>query len=151
MARRREPRPQILIATLIAALAVSLVIKIEGRGLARGEVRRFGALAVGAPIPLARLTELSGAPLELSPARGQSMLLDFGATWCGPCRALLRPLRTVHRELADLPLEVISIDVGESAEVVQAHYATRDLGGVHVVLDRDGEVAQQWGIRPFPP
>jgi thiol-disulfide isomerase/thioredoxin len=139
-----------LIATLIAALAVSLVIKIEGRGIAHGEVRQLGALAVGAPVPTAHLSELSGAPLRLSPVHGRPMLLDFGATWCGPCRALLRPLRGVQRELADLPLDVISIDVGEPAEVVAAHYATRDLGGVHVVLDPDGQVTRQWGIQAFP-
>ncbi len=150
MARRHEPRPQTLIATLIAALVVSLVIKIEGRGLAHGEVSELGSLAVGAPIPMARLSELSGAPFELSPARGRPMLLDFGATWCGPCRALLGPLRAVHRELADLSLEVIAIDVRESAEVVEAHYGTRDLGGIHVVLDPDGRVTQDWGVQAFP-
>jgi cytochrome c biogenesis protein CcmG, thiol:disulfide interchange protein DsbE len=148
MPRRREK--SILIALLSVALLVSVVIKIEGRGFADGEVRELGSLVVGAPLPLANLTGLSGSRFQISPAHGSPMLVEFGATWCGPCRALLAPMRELQKDFTDAHLEVIAIDVGETADVVQSHYATRDLGGVRVVLDPEGRVAAEWGIQAFP-
>jgi thiol-disulfide isomerase/thioredoxin len=147
------PRPQetsTLIALLSVSLLVSFAIKIEGRGFADGDVGELGSLMVGAPLPFASLSDLSGSRLQLSPTHGSPMLIEFGATWCGPCRALLAPMRVLQRDFADAHLDVIAIDVGETADVVQSHYATRDLGGVRVVLDPDGRVAAEWGIQAFP-
>jgi cytochrome c biogenesis protein CcmG/thiol:disulfide interchange protein DsbE len=150
MSFSREPKVASLIAVLGAAFLVSVAIKTTSRGLGEGEVAQVGSLVVGSAMPDAELTDLAGGRLGLSSLRGKPMLLEFGATWCGPCRALLGPLRKVQKDLADKQLEVYSIDVGETAEDVQAHYANRVLGGVRIVLDPDSRVAREFGVQAFP-
>jgi thiol-disulfide isomerase/thioredoxin len=150
MSRSREPKAAILVGVLGVAFAASFAIKTTGRGFAAGEVAEIGSLVVGSAMPDAELTDLAGGRLGLSSLRGKPMLLEFGATWCGPCRALLGPLRKVEKDLADTQLEVYSIHVGETAEDVQAHYAHRALGGVRVVLDPESRVAREFGLQAFP-
>jgi thiol-disulfide isomerase/thioredoxin len=126
----REPKTSTLLGVVVLALAAGLLVKASGRGFVNGD--------------------LAGAGFQLSSLHGKPVLLEIGATWCGPCRALLRPLRKVQTELAERHLEVITIDVGESREAVQAHYAKRELGGVHVVLDPESRTANTWGIESLP-
>jgi thiol-disulfide isomerase/thioredoxin len=136
----REPKTSTLLGVVVLALAAGLLVKASGRGFVNGELPRVGRL----------VTDLAGAGFQLSSLHGKPVLLEIGATWCGPCRALLRPLRKVQTELAERHLEVITIDVGESREAVQAHYAKRELGGVHVVLDPESRTANTWGIESLP-
>jgi cytochrome c biogenesis protein CcmG/thiol:disulfide interchange protein DsbE len=145
-----EPKAAPLMGVIGIALLASVAIKTAGRGFADGEVAEIGSLVVGSAMPDAELTDLAEVRLGLTSSRGKPMLLEFGATWCGPCRALLGPLRKVEKELADTQLEVYSIDVGETAEVVKAHYANRVLGGVRVVLDQESRVTREFGVQAFP-
>jgi thiol-disulfide isomerase/thioredoxin len=146
----REPKTSTLLGVVVLALAAGLLVKASGRGFVNGELPRVGRLVVGSALPAIELTDLAGAGFQLSSLHGKPVLLEIGATWCGPCRALLRPLRKVQTELAERHLEVITIDVGESREAVQAHYAKRELGGVHVVLDPESRTANTWGIESLP-
>jgi len=57
-------------------------------------------------------------------ASGKKVLLDFGATWCGPCRALNPVLESVAQARADVV--VIKVDVDEAQEVT-AQYGIRSV------------------------
>jgi thiol-disulfide isomerase/thioredoxin len=148
--RLREPKASTLIGVAILALAGGLFIKASGGRLLTGELPRVGQLVSGSALPAIELVDLAGDRFQLSSLHGKPVLLEIGATWCGPCRALLRPLRKLQSELAERNLQVITIDVGESRETVQAHYAKRELGGVRVFLDLDSRAASIWGVESLP-
>jgi len=110
---------------------------------------QIGKLKVGQPVPDGELLTLRGEHLSISSLQGKTSLLEFGATWCAPCRSMLKPLR----ELADKSgpaTQIVSVDVGESQADVTAHYARRDTGNLRIALDPSGSVAQLLGVEAFP-
>jgi thiol-disulfide isomerase/thioredoxin len=69
--------------------------------------------------PEFQLTGLDGQPLSLASARGKVVLLNFWATWCGPCRAEIPDLIALQERYAG-KLQIIGLMVDEDdAEVVK--------------------------------
>ncbi|HUE44368.1 MAG TPA: TlpA disulfide reductase family protein [Candidatus Sulfotelmatobacter sp.] len=110
-----------------------------------------------------KLDDLDGKPLSLSASHGKVILLNFWATWCGPCRAEIPDLIELQKKYAD-KLQIIGLDVDDddSTEVkkfVAANginypiaMATNEIriqyGGVAAlptsfVLDAEGRVVQK--------
>jgi thiol-disulfide isomerase/thioredoxin len=77
---------------------------------------------VGQAAPELSVLTLDGRPVKLSQWKGKTVLLEFWATWCGPCRAGMPGLEAMHRELAAKGLEVIAIS-NESPEQQQSFLA----------------------------
>lgn len=64
--------------------------------------------AGGASTPLAlALDDLDGEPRRLADYRGRIVIVNFWATWCGPCRAEMPVLAAIHRAYRDRGVEVI--------------------------------------------
>jgi thiol-disulfide isomerase/thioredoxin len=76
-------------------------------------------------------------------------MLDFWATWCGPCRQTLPLVERLAQEHRKEPFVVLGVNQGESAEVIQQFYAKRD-PGYTIVSDVDGAVSNEWGISGLP-
>lgn len=139
-----------LVVLLVVGVTISVALKGTGFGRSEGAVQELGPLKVGGPAPDAALQTMSGGELSLALLRGRAVLLEFGATWCGPCRAMLRPMRDLQARNASRPPDVISVDVGESVDVVRRHYATHKYGGIRIALDPTGAVSERYGVRAFP-
>ena len=109
-------------------------------------------LQPGQPAPGFILHDLDGQPVSLSQFKGQVVLLDFWASWCGPCYSSLPDLRRLKKETADLPVVFLnlSIDRDEAAwrEAIDEH----QIKGVHVRADGgwDADVADSYQIRSIP-
>lgn len=102
-----------------ARLIVALVTTVA---LARAPaVTAESAAATGAELdkPLdAKLQRPEGGRLRLGELRGQPLLLDLWATWCLPCQEQSRILHALDDELADRNVAVLSVNQGESPQVV---------------------------------
>jgi thiol-disulfide isomerase/thioredoxin len=96
-----------------------------------------------------RLRNLDGQQVALSSYKGKVVLLDFWATWCGPCRAELPILEKLHREFAAKHAAIVTVDVGENAETV-GKYVRGEKYTFPVLLDQDEEVKWQYGLMVFP-
>jgi thiol-disulfide isomerase/thioredoxin len=70
------------------------------------------------PVPAFSLTDLEGRPVRPSDWRGKTVLVNFWATWCGPCRSEIPALMALqHRYAQQLLIVGLSIDEGDPADV----------------------------------
>jgi cytochrome c-type biogenesis protein len=65
------------------------------------------------------LTKLEGQPFRLSELRGRVVMLNFWATWCGPCRAEIPELNAMQKDLKDQGLTIIGVSWDDTVEGVR--------------------------------
>ena len=104
---------------------------------------------VGKPAPDFSLETLDGQSVSLADLKGQVVVLDFWATWCGPCVRSLPELDQIYQQKTGEGIKVYAINLKETQQQVQSFLQTRSLS-VPVLLDTDGEVAQKFGIHAIP-
>lgn len=72
------------------------------------------------PAPELALSDLQGVPRSLADYRGQVVLVNLWATWCGPCKEEMPALQAFHDKYADDGFVVIAINDGDpTADVLQ--------------------------------
>jgi len=116
-------------AFVLALAAVALLGAIAGSADAAPTRARPGQTpAVGATPPeIAGLPVNGGDPLNLERLQGRVVVLDFWATWCAPCRAVMPFLDRLHRQHHGAGLSVLGL-TSESAGVVRQHLARQRVG-----------------------
>lgn len=96
-----------------------------------------------------RLQSLDGEMVNLSDLRGKVVLLNFWATWCGPCRTEMPYLEEVHLKWMDRGLVLLAINVGESIPEIEDFMREFNLT-LPVLLDRDMGVTRTYNITGYP-
>ena len=94
------------------------------------------------------LQQLDGGTVTLSELRGQIVIVEFWATWCGPCRFSLPSLEVIAKRYRDRGVTVLMINQGESAEAVRAWAGKRFT--TPILLDPGTEVGQHYGVSSVP-
>lgn len=77
------------------------------------------AAVVGAPVPDFELQDLDGKAVKLSSYRGEAVLVNFWATWCGPCQAEMPLLQDRYTTYHDSGLEILAVNIGEDVDTVR--------------------------------
>jgi cytochrome c biogenesis protein CcmG, thiol:disulfide interchange protein DsbE len=140
---RRLPLSWLAIAAslpllLLALLGVALVTREPARGA-----------EIGRPAPSFVLADLDGRPLRLADLAGRPVIVNFWASWCGPCFEEFPMLRDALAEHADDGLAIVGIvyqDRSESArgfmEGLEATWPA--------AMDPGGRVAAAYGVNAPP-
>jgi thiol-disulfide isomerase/thioredoxin len=106
-----------------------------------------GILQKGEPAPDFAMVLADGRFLRLSDLKGRPLVLNFWATWCGPCRAEMPEL--VKAAAADGELVVLAVDVQEALAPVEEFAAEFEMD-FPVVLDTEGTVRQLFRVPGLP-
>ena len=92
---------------------------------------------------------LDGGKYKLAEHKGRVVLLDFWATWCGPCLQYMPQIDELAREFADRGVELLAVNLEEQPEPVKSMLERHKLR-MAVALDRDGAVAAKYSVTPIP-
>ncbi len=104
---------------------------------------------VGKPAPDFDLPLLEGGRFRLAGNRGKIIVLDFWATWCGPCLQTMPQIAAVSGAFADRNVQVIAINLEEMPEAITPMLQRHKLS-LPVALDRDGAVAAKYSVSTIP-
>jgi cytochrome c biogenesis protein CcmG, thiol:disulfide interchange protein DsbE len=88
-----------------------LVIALAGWSALAALPLRAAEPAVGEPAPRLDATELNGQTFDLAVQRGKVVIVNFWATWCGPCRVEMPALDTFYRAFRGQGLVLIGVSV----------------------------------------
>jgi thiol-disulfide isomerase/thioredoxin len=101
--------------------------------------------------PNFRLTTLDGRTLTLESLTGKVVLIDFWATWCGPCREALPHIREIAKKFDGQPFVVLSISL-DSDEAKWKEFVGKN--GMTWMQYRDGSfegrISKQFGVTAIP-
>jgi peroxiredoxin len=103
---------------------------------------------VGRLAPDFTLPTLDGGTFRLREQRGKPVVLNFWATWCGPCQRELPVLQRATEHFGD-DVVFVGVDQGEEAEVVQSYVDKLGLTFI-VPMDADGQVGSDWNVQGLP-
>jgi thiol-disulfide isomerase/thioredoxin len=121
---------------------------ISIRADAPGQVSQQHAPAPTVPetLPDVTLPDGSGTPRSLGNWKGRPLIINFWATWCGPCREEIPLLNTLRKERAADKLEVVGIAIDEQQAVLKF---AKEIGIEYPVLmgEQEGyEAAEKFGV-----
>ena len=107
-----------------------------------------GGAATGSARPLRAVT-LDGEPYELSIDGARPIVLNFWATWCGPCKAEIPELSAFATERPDVLLVGVSVDEELSTARLQ-RFVQQNKMTYEVVHDPTGSASRAWGVSSLP-
>ena len=139
-----------------ASLATPIAFDADGRTAVKSiEELEPQPVKVGDAAPGFDLKDLSGASFSLASMKGEVVVLDFWATWCGPCRRGLPKIQELADWAKDKPVRVFAVNVMEQPqgaarlELVREFW-TKEKFTFPTLIDADDSVVAEYGFTGIP-
>ena len=107
------------------------------------------ALEPDQPVPDFTLKSMSGDNLRLEELRGQVVLINFWASWCGPCRQEMPVLQKIHDRYEKLGFTVLGVNVDEQPEKAR-RIVDRLTLDFPLLLDTNQTVSEAYQVNAMP-
>jgi len=104
---------------------------------------------VNKPAPDFTLVGMDDKKVALKDLKGQVFVVDFWATWCGPCRMSLPLLDKVYQDKKAAGLKVYAVDLKEDKDAVQA-FITKDQALDPRAARAGRKMAEAYGVTGIP-
>ncbi len=111
---------------------------------------RLNNLTVGKRLPKTIGVDLQGKPQNIDQYKGRVLLIDFWATWCGPCIAKMPHLRRLEKEYAGRPFEILGVNADDAVETAREYIEENELPWDHWFATMRTGLTKEWGVRALP-
>ena len=105
---------------------------------------------VGSVVSDVTARQVDGTEDSLAAYAGRVVLVDFWATWCGPCITAFPKLREMVDELPKERFQIIGVSVDEELDTVTDYLADEPLQWVVWHVGKDSELVRRWRVTGFP-
>ena len=95
------------------------------------------------------LKSRQGENVRLSDLRGQVVLLNFWASWCGPCRQEMPILDEIHNKYKALGFSVLGVNLDAKSSKAFSYLKDTPVS-FPVLFDPEGKVSNQYGVQAMP-
>jgi thiol-disulfide isomerase/thioredoxin len=95
------------------------------------------------------LKDLQGKQHDLNDYKGQVVLVQFWATYCGPCRKEMPSMNKMMKEMGDVPFKILAVDMGETKEEVD-QFVSEVKPEFTILMDEDGKSIEDWRVFAAP-
>lgn len=150
MSDRAPRRRAILVATAVTGVVmVTLIVLLAGRSNA--PATSIAGPLVGTEAPRVVGRSLDGTPVDLATLRGRPVVLNFVASWCGPCRTEAPRLEAFaydQSKRADGAV-VVGVVFNDATSAMRSYAAAQGVT-YPIVTDPNGAIAAAWGVASPP-
>jgi peroxiredoxin len=138
----------------IAETALFLMIAMIGIGggaVAHSlPVAERHAVKLGEPAPNFQLQDLNGRLVTLSDLRGKVVLLNFWATWCGPCRVEMPAMEQLYQAFSRKDFEILAVSTDAQGVAITRPFQQENHLTFPILHDADYRVGLTYGARSLP-
>jgi thiol-disulfide isomerase/thioredoxin len=107
------------------------------------------ALAGPTPAPPFKLDSMAGKPVSLDQYKGQVVMINFWATWCGPCRTEMPLLEKLHAKYKPMGFTMIGVNVEPDSSLAATWLASTPVS-FPILFDTKSEVSKLYSVAGMP-
>ncbi|PKI14347.1 TlpA family protein disulfide reductase [Colwellia sp. 12G3] len=107
------------------------------------------ALEIGQPAPDFTLKSMAGANLKLTEQRGKIIVINFWASWCGPCRTEMPVLQKFYDKYQDLGVSVWGVNVEQENQAGRDFLADLNLS-FPILFDASNTISAMYQVEAMP-
>ena len=123
---------------IAALVAAALVVALPATGA-----------APSGPAPPFTLTSRDGSQLSLSQYKGQVVMLNFWASWCGPCKTEMPLLENIYKKYNRMGFTLIGVNVEPDSKDADAWLKQTPVS-FPVIYDKDSKVSKLYDVSGMP-
>lgn len=136
----------LFLGAILLIMSAGLPQRADYTGATLPDIGRV-APEIGSLAPPFAQPSLSDESIALLDLRGESVIINFWATWCVPCRIEMPELQALHEEAG---VRVVGVNLGEAREVVARWVDDLDLTFDIALDDMHWHVATDYRVRGYP-
>ena len=107
-------------------------------------------IQLGAPAPDFQLWNLDNQPMTLTGHKGQVVMINFWATWCGPCKVEMPAMEQLYREFHTQGFEILAVSTDAQGPAVTKPFQEALGLSFPILHDSDFRVGVLYGARTLP-
>jgi len=138
------------LALVVVAFVVALMLYFGYHKARRTHTTETPRLTQASVAPDFTLESLDGKSMRLSDLRGKAVLLNFWATWCGPCKIEMPWFVELQKQYGSQGLQIVGVAMDDASKEDIAKFA-RDMGVNYPILIGKESVGDEYGGVPALP
>ena len=139
-----------LVTAALLSVFLTMALSASTQAGSASSVAQRGIVKPGEPAPNFQLRDMNGRIVSLSELRGKVVLLNFWATWCGPCRVEMPAMERLYRTYDRKDFEILAVSTDAQGVAVTRPFQEENKLTFPILHDADFRVGLSYGARTLP-